>query len=154
MCLRADVTKVTFVNTRVTLSFSHPIPGNFAPARYRQVNILSSAPSTAVATAVPNKRKETRINVALRVKVATQETMTDGIMACTYDVSAIGARITGINTKFQIGQVLWVQRNTKRARYTVHWIGEKGTPQQGQLGLALLPNETVIWDAELKPRLT
>ena len=54
---------------------------------------------------------------------------------CTYEISANGARLVtppGIKT---VGQTIWLQRQNRRARYKVAWIGEAGTSCMARLAL-------------------
>ena len=72
---------------------------------------------------------------------------------CTYEISATGARLVtppGIKT---VGQTIWVQRQNRRARYKVAWIGEEGTSLEGQVGVESLEPANVIWEPEIKARI-
>ena len=72
---------------------------------------------------------------------------------CTYEISTTGARLVmppGIKT---VGQTIWLQRQNRRARYRVAWIGQEGTSQQGQVGVETLEPGNVIWEPEIKARI-
>ncbi len=56
----------------------------------------------------------------------------------------------GIKT---VGQTIWLQRQNRRARYRVAWIGQDGTSQQGQVGVETLEPGNVIWEPEIKARI-
>jgi hypothetical protein len=52
-----------------------------------------------------------------------------------------------------VGQTIWLQRQNRRARYRVAWIGQEGTSQQGQVGVESLEPANVIWEPEIKARI-
>jgi hypothetical protein len=52
-----------------------------------------------------------------------------------------------------VGQTIWLQRQNRRARYKVVWIGEPDTSQQGQVGVESLEPSNVIWEPEIKARI-
>jgi len=47
-----------------------------------------------------------------------------------------------------------LQRHNRRAKFKVTWIGKPGTAQAGQVGLETLEPQNVIWDNELKAKLS
>jgi len=55
--------------------------------------------------------------------------------AKTLDISTEGARITGLNCQLDPGSVLSIQLGNRKARFEVLWIGEAGTPREGEIGL-------------------
>lgn len=71
------------------------------------------------------------------------------ISACTFDISDHGARIAGLQETFQNGEVLIVERTSKRAKYKVVWMGKPGTPLGGHAGMVLLEGQESIWDVEI-----
>ncbi|MGZ4876111.1 MAG: hypothetical protein ACXV5R_13135, partial [Candidatus Angelobacter sp.] len=52
-----------------------------------------------------------------------------------------------------VGQTIWLQRQNRRARYKVSWIGQSGTSQEGQVGVESLEPANVIWEPEIKARI-
>lgn len=71
-------------------------------------------------------------------------------MACTYDISAHGARVTGLRYVKQAGEIIAVERGRNKAFCRVAWIGEPGTELHGQIGIQCVESERVMWDAELR----
>jgi hypothetical protein len=70
--------------------------------------------------------------------------------ARTAEVSAKGARLEGITCLKQVGEVIGVQHGNQKGRFRVVWIGEKGTPEQGQVGIACLDSDKCIWAEALQ----
>jgi hypothetical protein len=70
--------------------------------------------------------------------------------ARTSEVSAKGARLEGITCLKQVGEVIGVQHSNQKARFRVVWIGEKGTPEQGQIGITCLDSDKCIWAEALQ----
>jgi hypothetical protein len=93
-----------------------------------------------------------RIHVALPIRV----TYWDGEnrpmleLACTYDISARGARISGIRSIKQIGDILAIERGRSKAFCRVVWIGEPNSELRGQMGVESVESERTMWDAELR----
>ena len=98
-------------------------------------------------------RKEPRLFVALPIKIYFTESSNEFQMACTYEISYKGARLMQIKGVTQIGQEVWVQRQIRKAKYKVLWIGRDGTEQQGQIGLECIEPEKIIWEKELAQKL-
>jgi len=71
------------------------------------------------------------------------------IAVCTFDISEHGARITGLHDPLQYGEIVFLERGSSRAKYTVAWMGKPGTPLAGQAGMRLLPDQEPIWDVDL-----
>ena len=107
----------------------------------------------AVVAAPPDKRNEKRLHLAVPVKVFPDITSFESQNCCTYEISTNGARLVappGIKTA---GQIIFLQRQNRRARYKVMWIGEAGTSLQGQVGVETLEPSNVIWEPEIKARI-
>jgi hypothetical protein len=113
---------------------------------------LPSASTGAVATPM-EKRHEKRLHLAVPVKVFPDITSLESQNCCTYEISTNGARLVappGIKT---VGQTIWLQRQNRRARYKVLWIGEAGSSLAGQVGVETLEPSNVIWEPEIKARI-
>jgi hypothetical protein len=65
----------------------------------------------------------------------------------------VGARLVAPQGIQEVGQVISLQRHSRRARYKVIWIGKPGTPHEGQVGVETLEPNNMIWDSEIKNRL-
>src|SRR5207248_9293755 len=81
-------------------------------------------------------RKNKRVRIALPVRVI----MTGGDgrswkeMACTLDISARGARLSGMHSGLQAGEILTMQRGKNKSIVRVGGVGQPRTAYQGQLG--------------------
>jgi hypothetical protein len=92
--------------------------------------------------AVP-QRREPRIAVSLPVEVWDEDHQ-ELIHQTTsmIDVSHHGARIGGIAFDLKAGEVVHLVSAGVEARFRVIWVGEAGTPQEGQIGLESLKTDS------------
>jgi hypothetical protein len=98
-------------------------------------------------------RREQRTKIALPVKVQTRDAENRPLneMACTLDISPRGARLTGVRSVRDAGEVLCLERGKKKAFYSVIWIGTKQEGRDGQVGLQCVEQDVSIWGVELLP---
>jgi hypothetical protein len=98
------------------------------------------------------ERNEKRIHVALPVRVTyfDEENKPRFEVACTYDISPHGARVTGLRCVKEAGEIVVVERGRNKAFCRVVWIGEAGTPQQQQAGIQCVEAHKALWDAEMR----
>ncbi len=122
-------------------------------------NIMSSNQGLASkAAANPSNpavdpRRERRIHVAVPVKVFVDANSIDSQTCCTYEISTIGVRLVAPVGIKEPGQIVMVQRHSRRAKYKVVWIGKPNTSEAGQVGLEAMEPHNVIWENEIKARL-
>lgn len=97
------------------------------------------------------KTIEKRIHLALPIRVYTwdAEFRPQTLQACTYDISSKGARLVGLNGRREPGEILSLERGKNKALFRIVWIGERGSPQQGQVGVETIEPEKPIWETEL-----
>jgi len=115
---------------------------------------LPSAPAGASAVIAPsNKRHEKRLHLAVPVKVFPDVASIESQNCCTYEISTNGARLVAPPGIKNVGQTIWLQRQNRRSKYKVIWIGEAGTSLQGQVGVESLEPSNVIWEPEIKARI-
>jgi hypothetical protein len=91
-----------------------------------------------------SRRQEKRNFLALPVRVSGTDSSgrTFRHVVCTLDVSALGARITGLQPlDVKAGQELTLEHQKDRVRFQVMWIGQPNTARQGQVGLRTLEPE-------------
>lgn len=100
-----------------------------------------------------NPRRERRLHIAIPIKVYPTATSTTSQTCCTYDISTSGARLVAPQGVRDVGQIVSLQRHSRRASYKVVWIGARGTSREGQVGVVALNPKTVIWENELTVRL-
>jgi hypothetical protein len=71
-------------------------------------------------------------------------------MACTYDISPRGARITGLRGAKQIGDIIAIERGRTKSFCRVVWVGEPNSEFRGQVGIQVVETDRVMWEAELR----
>ncbi|MGC2745051.1 MAG: PilZ domain-containing protein [Candidatus Angelobacter sp.] len=118
----------------------------------KQLTPIAPAGGPALATA-PEKRHEKRLHLAVPVKVFPDIASIESQNCCTYEISATGARLVMPPGIKSVGQTIWLQRQNRRARYKVAWIGQEGTSLHGQVGVESLEPGNVIWEPEIKARI-
>ena len=110
-------------------------------------------PAASTAVAASDKRQEKRLHIAVPVKVFPDVASSDSHNCCTYEISTHGARLVAPPGIKAVGQTIWLQRQNRRAKFKVMWIGEPGTSLAGQVGVENLEPANVIWEAEIKSRI-
>jgi len=97
-------------------------------------------------------RLDKRIHVALPIRVTYWDSEQKPCleMACTYDISAHGARVTGLRGVKQAGEILVVQRGLSKVFCRVVWVGEPKSELQGQVGIQAVECERMMWENELR----
>jgi hypothetical protein len=89
-----------------------------------------------------HQRREPRIVVSLPVQVWDQEHEESlRQTASMIDVSHHGARIGDLAFHLKAGDVVHLVSDGGDARFRVIWVGESGTPQEGQIGLQSLKTD-------------
>jgi hypothetical protein len=95
------------------------------------------------------KRRENRVNVPLSVRLWGLDR--DGKVFSqnvkTLNIATSGARLYGVTANLEPGFMVGVQCGNMRARFVVVWVGEKGSLNEGQLGLRTAKNG--IWNVAL-----
>jgi PilZ domain len=110
----------------------------------------------------PKKKRETidkaaartdkRLHLALPIRITYwDEGKKPGLeMACTYDISARGARISSLRFVNQTGEVVAVERGRNKAFCRVVWIGDQNSKLHGQIGLECIEPNRTLWEPELR----
>lgn len=95
------------------------------------------------------KRREKRLTMPLAVRLWGLDR--DGKVFSqnvkTLDIATSGARLFGVTAALERGFIVGVQCGNMRARFMVIWVGEKGSPREGQIGLRAAENG--IWSVAL-----
>ena len=100
-----------------------------------------------------SRREEDRFAVALPVKIYSEnKERARAEWTCTYQVSSRGARLRHVSTVTEVGQEIWIQRNTRKAKYRVTWIGQSKTGTDMQFGAERVESK-LIWDDDLRKKL-
>jgi hypothetical protein len=115
--------------------------------------VLTSGSAAKSSAAAVDTRQEQRLHIAVSVKVSPDIRATDWHSCCTYEISLVGARLNALPGISKVGQVIWMQRQNRRAKYKVIWIGQAGTSQAGQVGVESMEPGNIIWENEIKARI-
>lgn len=97
-------------------------------------------------------RKESRVFAVLPIKISPCDEPTRVRPACTCEISTRGAKLMKIEGIGQ-GEILWITRHTRRAKFKVVWIGQTGSEREGKIGVETLEPDKFIWDDELRTKL-
>ncbi|MGB8990263.1 MAG: PilZ domain-containing protein [Candidatus Sulfotelmatobacter sp.] len=105
---------------------------------------LASSPSKAskqdLSESIIYQRREPRLSVSLTVEMVSQA-QPDPSQASIVDVSHRGARLDGAVFSPNVGEIVHLVSDGVDARFRVIWVGAKGTPQEGQIGLQSLTTD-------------
>ena len=102
--------------------------------------------------AKPADRGDKRVHVALPIRITYwDEDKKPGLeMACTYDISAHGARISSLRFVNQTGEIVAVERGRNKAYCRVVWVGDSNSKLHGQIGLQCIEQDRNLWEPELR----
>ena len=71
-------------------------------------------------------------------------------VACSYDISSNGAKISGIRYGLKSGEIIAVERNRNRVFCRVVWVGDEDSPLKGQIGIECTDPAKGMWEHELR----
>jgi len=93
-----------------------------------------------------------RLHVALPIRVTYWDSANRPCLefACTYDISERGARIGGLRSVKETGEIIAIERGRNRVFCRVVWIGPANSDLRGQVGIECVETDRTIWDAELR----
>jgi hypothetical protein len=96
-------------------------------------------------------RRERRVPVSVPIRVCgvDQQGHRFTQSAQAIDVSQHGARLDGIGYVTRPGETIEVKRRWQSARFRVLWVGDPGTPEEGQAGVYALQPEKNPWGIDL-----
>lgn len=97
-------------------------------------------------------RGDKRIHVALPIRVTYRDSDNKPCLevACAYDISARGARLTGLRCVKEAGEIIAVERSRSKAFCRVVWVGEPNSELHGQLGIQCIEPDRVMFETELR----
>jgi hypothetical protein len=98
------------------------------------------------------ERENKRIHIALPVRITQwdSDNRPHLAMACTYDISPLGARVTGLRDP-KVGEIVAVERGRMGKFFCrVIWVGEPSSPLHGQVGIQGVEMERTMWESELQ----
>jgi hypothetical protein len=100
---------------------------------------------------VLSPRKSARVAVVLPIKISLASEPAQARAACTFEIWANGAKLMKVDGISE-GDVLWIARNSRRAKFKVMWIGQSGS-DVGKIGVESLEPDKFIWDDDLRAKL-
>ena len=98
------------------------------------------------------ERQKKRLHVALPIRVTYWDDAQKPCLeiACTYDISEHGARVTGLRYVKEAGEVIAIERGKNKAFCRVVWVGKPDSEVQGQIGLQCVESDRILWETELR----
>ena len=99
------------------------------------------------------ERLDKRVQVAmpLRVTYWDRENKPCPDMACTYDISPRGARIAGLRSVQEVGDIVAIERTRNHKIFCrVIWVGQPNSPNRGQVGIQSVESDRPMWGSELR----
>jgi hypothetical protein len=109
--------------------------------KYQLAGSPGSAPQLNLNEPIIYQRWEPRLSVSQPIEVwgqDHQESVTQTQTTSLIDLSHRGARVGGVAFHPKTGEVVHLVSDGVDARFRVIWVGELGTPQEGQIGLQSL----------------
>jgi CheY-like chemotaxis protein len=107
--------------------------------KYQLVGSPGSASQLNLAEPIIYQRWEPRLSVSQPIEVWGQDYQESPPQTTSLiDVSHRGARVGGVAFHPKAGEVVHLVSDGVDARFRVIWVGELGTPQEGQIGLQSL----------------
>jgi hypothetical protein len=105
-----------------------------------------------VSNQLPFPRGEKRIHVALPIRVTYWDRNNQPCLdlACTYDISAHGARVTGLRFVKEAGEIIAVERGRSKAFCRVVWVGEPNSELRGQVGIQCVEAQRGVFESEVR----
>jgi len=91
------------------------------------------------------RRKAKRTKMVLPVKLTACGSLH---LAHTCDLTYTGAKLGGLHTELKQGEIVSVQRGSKKANFKVVWVQQLG-PNEVQVGLQALERQTNFWGIDL-----
>ncbi len=97
------------------------------------------------------ERKEPRTQTSLAVRIFGTDingrAFSENVM--TVDISREGARLAGVKTEIKAGEIIGLTHGSNKGRFSVKWVGQAGSPQQGQIGLQNIAPQKPLWEIAL-----
>jgi hypothetical protein len=98
------------------------------------------------------KRRDPRINLTLPVLLTGTDESGRPLdqRVSTVNISRRGAQLEGIYGRLRPGDRVDLARGHKKEQFRVAWVGEAGTPSDGQIGVAAVDPNTTFWERDLE----
>jgi len=97
------------------------------------------------------RRSEQRVQASLPVRVWGMDPNGNPFLqsAHTIDITKNGARLRDLFCVAKTGEVICIQHGSKKAKFSVQWIGHPGTAGYGHIGLHCMEPGKYIWSVPL-----
>jgi len=67
----------------------------------------------------------------------------------TAEVSQNGAKLTGVRAALNVDEIIGLTYGKSKVHFKVKWVGQPGSPGEGEIGLLNLTPEKPLWDFPL-----
>ena len=101
---------------------------------------------------LPAHQIDTRLTVALPVKVISNEVGVAPQLSCTSEISRRVVRLRLVRGVSAEGQEIWLKHHNIMAKYRVIWVSSDHDPEVGQFEAECM-EDIMIWDKETNGRL-
>lgn len=91
------------------------------------------------------RRRAKRTKMVLPVKVTVSGTIH---LAHTFDLTYVGARLGGLHADLTSGQIVWLHRGSKKAKFKVAWV-QQISPNEVHAGVQSLEQQNNFWGVDL-----
>jgi len=88
-------------------------------------------------------RKELKVPVRIFGTDVHGKTFSENLF--TVNVSREGAKLEGVRPLIKVGETIGMVHGQSKGRFSVKWVGQPGTAQEGQIGLQNVSPEKLIW---------
>jgi hypothetical protein len=94
-------------------------------------------------------RKEIKVPVRIFGTDSSGQIFSEKVF--TIDVSQHGVQLGGVQAQPNVDEIVGVTYGATKAHFRVKWVGERGSPKAGHMGLLNLSPEKSFWDFPLPP---
>ena len=98
------------------------------------------------------KRRDPRFTVSMPVLLTGTDESGRPLdqRVTTVNISRRGAMLEGIYGRLRPGDLVHMARRDKKEEFRVAWVGDVGTPDDGQIGVSAVDPNTTFWDRDLE----
>lgn len=94
--------------------------------------------------------KRLQVALPLRITYWDEQNRAGATVACTYDISSRGARITGLPEVKEVGEIIAVERGRNKVFCRVVWVADSKSVMRRQIGIEAVECERFMWESELR----
>jgi len=99
------------------------------------------------------KRREPRKDIRVPVRIFGTDSFGQifSEKVFTVNVSQHGVELTGVQAQPNVDEIVGVTYGVTKVHFRVKWVGPRGSPKAGRMGLLNLSPEKSLWDFPLPP---